>query len=157
MKNSQLEALIIDHELGELPEEVSSLLDAYLDTDKKAQEEAENIREALDMTRQTVNHSPDLFRAPANNEASIMGTIMVLLTSLNTRNVAFAMAIILSGTIGFFLKGMYQPQSAISSPVAGEIKTQERSSSADKSIWASYQIDDGGNPVLLASNSSQTK
>lgn len=158
MKKDQLEALIIDNELGELPEEVSSLLDAYLATHTEVQKEAGEIREAMGITRQTVNQCPELFRSPANNGADFMGHILVMLTFLKSRNTAVAFALIISGALGFFLKGNYPTASSTSFPVAENTKQLENPSIAGKSIWASYRIDDGGKPVLLlASTSSQAK
>ena len=152
MKKDQLEALIIDKELGELPEEVSSLLDAYLDSQKEARAEAEEIRSALDLTRQTVVESPEMFRAPSPSGADIMGRFAVLVSFFRSRQVAMAFLIVLSAAAGFFLKGNLPSQKAASSPMIVEKPAVESNVDTSKSIWASYRIDDGGNPVLLATS-----
>lgn len=158
MNNSQLEALIIDHEFGELPDEVSSLLEAYLATHTEAQMEAGKIRDAMDVTGKTVKHHPEMFRAPGNSGSAVLKRLALALTYLNSRHTAFALAVVFSAVAGFLVKGSFQSKSAASAPIAVESKHLGGKPNTNKSLWASYRIDDGGNPVLLlASNSLQAK
>lgn len=62
MNQSQIEALLIDQAMGELTEEGSALLDAYLESHPELAAGAGKIRDSLDLTARVVAGRPDLFR-----------------------------------------------------------------------------------------------
>jgi len=62
MNRESLQALIIDHQCGELSPEVAELLEAHLASDASSKAEAERILATLDTTRQAVLGHPELAR-----------------------------------------------------------------------------------------------
>ena len=62
MKSETLHALLIDHHAGELPAEVSELLESYLASHAAAREEAEKLMSVIELTRQTIHRHPELVR-----------------------------------------------------------------------------------------------
>ena len=149
MNKEHFEALIIDSELGELSDEVSSLLESYLDTHTEAKMEAESIRNTLDMTKTTVMESPELFRDSAPARIDFLGRVAGLLTILNLRNTAVALLVVLSAAAGYFLNDNIPSGTSNSPSPVVESSQAAKKSNIKKPLWANYQIDDGGNPVLL--------
>lgn len=64
MKNESLQALVIDHHFGELPDDVAELLEAHLAADAGAREEAGRILATLAATREALHRYPELARTP---------------------------------------------------------------------------------------------
>jgi hypothetical protein len=60
MKPETLRALLVDREFGELPPEVSELLDAYLEVSPAARAEAEAAARTIGTARETVRRHPEL-------------------------------------------------------------------------------------------------
>jgi len=65
MTTSQLEALLIDQALGELPEDIDALLTAYLEVSPARHDEVRAMRESLQLTGEVVAKCPELFSSTA--------------------------------------------------------------------------------------------
>ena len=64
MNTPELQALLVDHHLGELSPEVTALLEAYLVSDPAARAESARIEETLGLTRRAVVEHPELVSLP---------------------------------------------------------------------------------------------
>ncbi len=72
MKTETLQALLIDHALGELPPDVVELLDAHLAKDDNARVEARRIRETLDLAGETIRCFPEPGHAAPHGERKLI-------------------------------------------------------------------------------------
>lgn len=61
MTTQQLEALLIDQALGELPEDIDALLTAFLEVSPARHDEVRAMRESLQLTGEVVAKCPELF------------------------------------------------------------------------------------------------
>ncbi len=73
MTTEQLNALLVDQAMGELPAEVSDLLNAYLAASPGAREEARRVHRALGLTREVVGRHPELFRGEPTPRLALLG------------------------------------------------------------------------------------
>ena len=62
MKPETLDALLIDRELGELPSDVTELLDSYLELAPPARRQADTMARTVGTAREAVRRFPDLAR-----------------------------------------------------------------------------------------------
>lgn len=60
MKPETLDALLVDRELGELPPDVTELLDAYLELAPAARREANVMTQTVRTTREAIRRFPEL-------------------------------------------------------------------------------------------------
>src|SRR5688572_569717 len=67
MKAQELQALVVDWQMGELRPEVAALLEAYLAQNPAAKEESKRIEETLSVTRKAVQDNPGLVPAPGTD------------------------------------------------------------------------------------------
>ncbi|MDF1824810.1 MAG: hypothetical protein P1U68_09220 [Verrucomicrobiales bacterium] len=140
MKPESLDALMIDHALGELPREVAELLDAYLLENPEESSRASLLREAIGATDSVVQRRPDLFRETGESRIE-KGFMLSLFSRMQT--VAVAAFICLAGVAGFFLKSEMAKQQ-------GEIQSPALLATTRESPWARYHIEDSvGEPERI--------
>jgi hypothetical protein len=60
MKSETLRALLVDHQLGELPADVTELLDAYIAAVPAARSEADATARTVNTARETIRRYPNL-------------------------------------------------------------------------------------------------
>lgn len=132
MKLESLDALIIDRSLGELPEEVCELLDAYLSGNPEAAEEAEFLRGAIKVTDRVVNKRADLFRETGESPRE---NVVVSPFSGRMRIAAVAASICLAGLAGFFLNSEQVSRS-------NDLRSPALIATSQNSPWAKYRIED---------------
>jgi len=137
MTTKQLEALLIDQTLGELSEEASALLEAYLVHFPERRDEADQVRRAIALTETAVVAHPLVREA----EADPVTIPFPVSGSSPWRLLRTAAAVALLGlalATGFFAgKGSVEPGSP-GEPVAGS------GTSTSPSPWARYRFEDNG-------------
>lgn len=110
MTTEQLNALLIDQAMEELPAEVSNLLDAYLASNPEARDEARRVRQALGVTREVVGRHPDLFRAAPAPRLVLLGGWLRRLPSRPALAAAALVAVLATvGWTGFMAGTARQP------------------------------------------------
>lgn len=131
MNHHSLQALIIDHQFGELSSSEAESLEALFAEDVAAREEARQIHAALATTRQAVLMRPDL--------GQTSGTSCDMPTSAKSANwLALAAAVVfvavVSGAVGFFTGRASSAASLATLEAPGEVGPP------DKSPWTRYRI-----------------
>jgi len=143
MNAEHLEALVIDQSLGELPPDVSALLDAYLGSHPEHAREAQRIREAVSLTGQTMDRHPELVRETDQELATpdFMQRLTLLVSFLQSRAAFVSLAVLVAALVGFWAG---QGQSAPASPAAPELAAEHSTNTERKadSPWARYDLDD---------------
>lgn len=79
MKPETLNALLVDHELGELPPDVTELLNAYLGMAPSARHEADIMARTVRTAREAVRRFPELAR---DTEAHSPSNVLPLVAKL---------------------------------------------------------------------------
>lgn len=137
MTTKQLEALLIDQTLGELSEEASALLEAYLVHFPERRGEADQVRNAIALTETAVVAHPIMREAEADPVAipfPVSGSF-----SRGLLRTAAAVALLgLALATGFFAgKGSVESGSSVESVTGG-------GTSSAPSPWARYRFEDNG-------------
>lgn len=142
MTTKQLEALLIDQTLGELSEEASALLDAYLVHFPERRGEADQVRRAIALTETAVVTQP-LVREAETEPVTIPFPARAQ-SWRGLLRVAAAVALLgLALTTGFFAgKGSVEPGSSAES-ITGS------GTSAAPSPWARYRFEDNGRLAVI--------
>jgi len=137
MTTKQLESLLIDQTLGELSEEASALLEAYLVHFPERRDEADQVRRAIALTETAVVARP-LVREGETDPVMIPFPVPVA-SWRGLLRVAAAIAVLgLTLATGFFAgKG------SVESGSPGESVTGSGISAAP-SPWARYRFEDNG-------------
>ncbi len=139
MTTSQIQALLIDESLGELSEEASALLEAWLAAFPEDRAEAERIRSAVGLTEAAVVSRP-LDLAP---DATIAFPAPAPRAPLVLRLAASVALLGLAAAAGF-LAGKGGRDSAPSRPAVAD---GERSSAP--SPWAQYRVEENGRLAVI--------
>ena len=116
MNTETLRGLLVDRELGELPPDVTELLDAYVEVAPTARAEAEATARTVSTTRNAVRRYPDLVPAA---EAKVIPVFLWLMRA--------AAAIVIAASMVWFVyrAGKTQP-TVVENRVHG--------------VWAEYQV-----------------
>lgn len=137
MTTKQLESLFIDQTLGELSEEASALLEAYLVHFPERRDEADQIRRAIALTETAVVAHP-LVRGAEDDPVTIPFPAPLSFRHTLLRIAAAVALLGLALATGFFAgKGSVEPGSPVE-PVAGSGR------STSPSPWARYRFEDNG-------------
>lgn len=147
MTTPQLEALLIDQTLGELPEEIDALLTAYLDASPARHEEVrairESLRESLQLTGEVLVSCPELF-APAAPVPPAAGWLPVRARPwLKIAGVLFALA--LAAGAG------YRTGSEAAGELSEAIAEKAVPATLSESPWARYAVAADGRLAVVSS------
>ncbi|MCB1229485.1 MAG: hypothetical protein KDN19_04425 [Verrucomicrobiae bacterium] len=158
MKTEHLNALLIDQSLGELPEEVSHLLEAYLEQNPEHRAVASRTREALGLTEKVVIASPELFCAAGEETASEAGLPAILSFVRPSAWLKVAAALIALGLAAGagFIGGSRQTSEKGTSL---EMATENGAPSGDKatsSPWARYRLGENGQLAVVPAYEPQS-
>lgn len=99
MTTSQLEALLIDQALGELPEDIDALLTAYLEVSPARHDEVRAMRESLQLTGEVVAKCPELFSSTATAPPAVRWLPFIGRPSLKVA--AVFLALVLAAGAGY--------------------------------------------------------
>lgn len=154
MNAEQLEALIIDQSLGELPDDVSALLDAYLAQHPDQAAVAPRIRNALAATEAAVTERPGLFRVSHDEtnapDRGARPPVLLSLFASSAMKWAAALAALALGTGAGFFVG--RQGGAPSAAIVVDPEHEARDSSPpDASPWARYQVRENGQLAVVPS------
>ncbi|MCB1091646.1 MAG: hypothetical protein KDL87_08945, partial [Verrucomicrobiae bacterium] len=152
MNPEQLESLIIDQSLGELPHDVSALLDGWLALHPEQASIVPAIRNALAATETVVADRPELFRIPIGvvrswDEEIRFPPFASWLSTSPVKWVAIFAALALATSVGFFFGR--QGQCLIERNVAAQKPEMEKAVPPETSPWARYQIGENGQLALV--------
>jgi anti-sigma factor RsiW len=151
MTNQQLEALLIDQSLGELPEEISALLDAYLAQSPELNPTAARLRDAVTITEQVVVGRPELLEAGAGTPEPVARAIPDWVrwrapSPLIKRAALFGVLGMAMG-LGFFA-GKLDGRSP--EKVAPRVAEQpDESEAGNASPWARYRFEEDGRLAVV--------
>ncbi|MEM7144884.1 MAG: hypothetical protein AAF591_07090 [Verrucomicrobiota bacterium] len=149
MKSEQLESLIIDQALGELPPDVSELLDLYLQDHPERRVDADHTLNAVDMTRQVIqNHPEGILDQQGDTERSIpdISSLAGRLRASQALKTLAAAALIMFVALGGFLVGKRQPN------LISDTHTTAPEQSESQSPWARYELEADGQILVLAAS-----
>lgn len=134
MTTTQLEALIIDQSLGELSEEASTLLEAWLNQFPDRMAEAEKVREAIGFAGDAVALRP-LDLEPVEIQAFRARTRKPWLVHPLLKAAAVIGLLLLAAGAG------YRAGIGTMSPSTPEVASIEEASTPSHSPWARYRLD----------------
>lgn len=137
MNTEEFESLVLDDALGELSAEASALLSTYLAEHPDLQSQADRLRAALGVTRETVRQEKCLVSSPPLETSR--PTISPLFSYPIWKPLAVAALVTLAALGGFFF-GKQKP----------EIPTAHSATSETNSPWARYELAENGKLALLA-------
>lgn len=151
MKPHELQALVVDWQMGELRPEVIALLEAYLDQNPDARKEVGQIEETLRLTRKAVQQHPELVPSPgtelkADEPTGTGGSRRLLRGGLVPAWFKAAAVLALAGLVGLggyklgtsrnlvggVVMATLPPETPASAPVAD--------ASSTGGPWAKYQL-----------------
>ena len=145
MTTKQLEALLLDQALGELPGETAALLEAGLEISPDHRRRAGEIRSAVGLTEAAVVARPLELE---KSEIAVFPTAGV--RSLEGLRIAAAVAV-LGGAVGLgYLAGKGRNDSSMAGTTAAKAEATPASSP-----WARYRVDDNGRLAVILPNSPQ--
>lgn len=161
MKNEQLESLLIDQAFGELPEEVSALLDAYLAQHPEQAGEVNVILDAVSVSEKAVIDHPELVATSASrdeNELDQTPAVTVegarIFSLLFSPRFGAAMVAVLLAGVGGFLAGKAEDSEQSDEPESLVEEAASFRESESESPWARYRLgEDGQLAVVPAFNS----
>lgn len=139
MNAKHLESLIIDQALDELPEDVSSLLDAYLASHPDSRAEAEDIRDAMGLAHRTLQDHPELVHNRESDDLPANSQVIHIFTQITHSRLAQAALLILTaGILGFAIgyQGPSDPETSLTTVDTAEL-TEPPSAQIP---WARYRI-----------------
>ncbi len=139
MTTSQFQALIIDESLGELSEEASALLAAWLAAFPEHQAEADRIRDAVGLTTQAVASRPLDLRPEAVVEFPKPASRLPALLRL----AASVVLLCLAAGAGFFAG----KESGDADP--GRPAMADGMRSSEPSPWAQYRVGENGRLAVI--------
>jgi len=135
MNSEHLEALVIDHHLGELTPEVSGLLEAYLAAQPAAAAEAAGIIATLSLARQTLEVHPELAKIKENDRL-ISSPHIVTVRPRKWPLLAAAAAIALLAAASGFFAGSQRMETGETATAA----TENKAATPASSPWARYRM-----------------
>jgi hypothetical protein len=151
MTNQQLEALLIDQSLDELPEEISALLDAYLAQNPEGNAIAAKLRDTVAITERVVVDSPELLEAgeiPSERGArAFPDWARFWAPSPLAKSAALFAVLAMAMGLGFFA-GKLNGRSP--EEVAPRVAEQpEEHGAGNASPWARYRIEEDGRLAVV--------
>ncbi len=143
MTSSQLEALLIDQALGELSEEASALVEAYLAAFPDRRAEASRVRDALLLTEQAVVARPLLGRDDADTPVITLPASRAPFFAPLLRAAAAVALLGLALAAGYFAGSGGREDS----PREKSVATSE--SPPASSPWARYRVEENGRLAVI--------
>lgn len=146
MKTEHLNALLIDRALGELPEEVSLLLDSYLEQNPELHVEVNRTHEAVALTGKVVSDRPEIFRAEVSENSSEIEVRPFLggfQTNAWLKLAALLIALGMAAGAGF-VGGSRQSDGNRASVDATNGMQEVSGDTLGESPWARYRIGENG-------------
>jgi hypothetical protein len=101
MKPETLDALLIDRELGELPRDVTELLDSYLEVVPAERRHAEVMTRTIATAREAVRRFPELARDAEPQSLASVITIIQWLSPWLVRAAVIAMVATIGAWVGY--------------------------------------------------------
>lgn len=141
MKIETLQALLVDRELGELPPEVTELLDAYLELTPAARQEREAMSSTVRAAREAVLRFPELARGTEAQPAPRVVPLARWLAPWLARAAVVAALAGLSAWVGY--------RAGVSSMTASSLRLADAGKAAPatapagagvKDLWARYDV-----------------
>ncbi len=152
MNPKQLESLLIDQSLGELPEEVSALLNAYLARHPDQSAMVPRIRDALAATETVVTERPELFRVASGDSSAPI--LFPRFTASMGKWAAIIAALAMATGAGFFLGR--QGTDASAGAVADQDAEASEMVPPETSPWARYQFRQDGQLAVVPAYKPQS-
>ena len=148
MKTEHLQALVIDRHFGELPAEVTALLDAYLAAHPDAAKEADAVLTSLGVTGQALARHPELVRL-TEPETAARGPVLAVPRQQHwARAAAVALLAGLAAMGGFYAGSSRNAVPGVAvSPSSEKPAAMERKASP----WTRYRmtVDPQGNGMQI--------
>lgn len=145
MTTSQLEALLIDQALGELPAEIEALLNAYLEASPAHAGEVlamrESLGESLHFTGEVVAKCPELF-SPVAPVPSTPGWLALFMRPW-LGIAAVCLALVLAAGAG------YRAGRDTAGQSSGIVVEKAEPTDASQSPWARYVVADDGRLAVV--------
>lgn len=142
MKPETLDALLVDRELGELPPDVTELLDAYLELAPEARREAIVMAQTVRTTREAVQHFPELAQGTEVQHPSNIAPMVSWLAPWLARAAALAAVAGLGAWLGYRAGSGSVPADRARSAENPEVKmlASRQAGTGSKDLWARYEI-----------------
>ncbi len=142
MKPETLNALLVDRELGELPSDVTELLDAYLELAPPARREADAMAWTVRTTREAVRRFPELAQGTeAHSPANVLPMVSWLAPWL-ARAAALAAVAGLGAWLGYRagVSSIPRDDAHLIAAAGNRTVDSRQGSPGHKDLWARYEV-----------------